>query len=221
MADNELRTVKIPGFKEDILVCITHNAVTVHEWVMNVEEYFSLRCKEVEHAPKFLSIAVVPDQPETPAILVIGVERHCLIFQIGHATEIPVSLKLLLENRLYTYVGIGVELALDRLSRYHQIGGKATRSLELSYDYGLYAANGEQPRSFTLKDLCKTKLGREMAHKPAAVTASDWMVLELNDDQIKFTCLDAFVSYQVAMSMSMSAACICEAFLVLLGKGPP
>lgn len=89
----------------------------------------------------------------------------------------------------------------------------------MTMDY--FEINGEQPRAFKLKDLCLAKLGMEMVEKPREVLESDWSSVDLSDDEVNFSCLDAFVCYRVSMSLCLNAGFLCEALLFFLERGPP
>lgn len=157
-------------FNEDIQAIVAYTPDVVTGWITSVHTYLSLPTIQ----PKVVFLAVLPDRSHgCPRVLQILVHCRCLFFQLVHAPRpIPDSLRQFLANRLYTFVGSNIGLALGRLHLYYNIGGNDTRRLELRFTF-----------------------------RPPEVSASDWTVRELSAHQIRFCCIDGFASYLITMAM--------------------
>ncbi|KAF3438763.1 hypothetical protein FNV43_RR21527 [Rhamnella rubrinervis] len=128
--------------------------------------------------------------------LQLCIDVKCLIVQLFYIDYISQSLKDILMNPNFTFVGTRVGDDIQKLKS----------------EYGLTcrksADNGEMVKSrwpgrfsrLGLKDRAFQILGLNMK-KPLHVTKSNWEARVLSDDQVEHACNDAYVSYRVGMEV--------------------
>ncbi|XP_022147750.1 Werner Syndrome-like exonuclease [Momordica charantia] len=132
------------------------------------------------------------------ATLQLCFDRRCLIFQLIHASEIPRSLTDFLTDESFTFVGVGIGEDVEKLL----------------CDYGLNVSNTVDLRNLAenamgrgdlknagLKGLAKEVLGKEIS-KPKSVTMSRWDNEWLVPNQVKYACVDAFLSSEIGRHLS-------------------
>ncbi|XP_016458229.1 3'-5' exonuclease-like [Nicotiana tabacum] len=130
------------------------------------------------------------------------VDRRCLIFQLLYCSSIPDSLVSLWSNGDYTFVGVGVENDVEKLVEDHEL---TVRNMA---DLRVLAADAYEMSNLKtagLKELCNVVLGREI-EKPRHITMGRWDSEWLSLDQIKYACVDAFVSFEIAKHLNIAAA---------------
>ncbi|KAK3421501.1 hypothetical protein EUGRSUZ_G02149 [Eucalyptus grandis] len=127
------------------------------------------------------------------AILQLSTGNQCLLFQILHAEEIPLALKNFLENEHNTFVGVDVDEDVRKLSSQYALD--VTNTMDLK---PLARAKGWGGlENAGLKMLARMVLGWTV-DKDSRVRVSDWNNLSLDDAQVEYACLDAFVSSKIA-----------------------
>lgn len=132
------------------------------------------------------------------AILQLCVGNRCLIFQLLHASNVPMSLKHFLLDQRNVFVGVGVGNDALKLSNDYDLpvsntvdlNGLARRKLSSTTMMGV---NVNTPG---LKFLTRQVLGWEI-EKPKHVTMSHWDNETLSLEQIQYACVDAFVSFEI------------------------
>lgn len=170
---------------------VTHTPSVVEDWVSNLSRNSHSRRflvgLDVEWLPNRL-----PSMDNPVAVLQLCVDRECLVFQILHAPYVPDSLVAFLGNQNNTFVGVGVGEDVEKLLR----------------DYSLRVANfvelctlaaqrlGDHMKRVGLKTLALHVLGKGM-EKPRKITMSKWNDLTLSPQQVRYACLDAFVSFEI------------------------
>ncbi|KAL5546811.1 hypothetical protein UlMin_006498 [Ulmus minor] len=178
----------------NIETLVTHIPSKVDAWIDYVELLYRHSLDnlivgfDIEWRPAFNSNIHNP-----VAIVQLCVGRNCLIFQLIHAQFIPRSLIDFLGNSYYRFVGVGIRNDVEKLL----------------YDYGLFVRNWVEVRDLatiaygdpnmrntSLKNLAGTVLGMEI-EKPRAITLGRWDKLDLDSEQVKYACVDAFVSYEL------------------------
>ncbi|KAI5009320.1 hypothetical protein ZWY2020_011457 [Hordeum vulgare] len=131
------------------------------------------------------------------AILQLCVGRSCLIFQLLHADYVPPALESFLADRDFRFVGVGVQDDANRLSNDHGLVVNSTVDLR-----GLAADGMGRPglRQAGLKDVVAAVMGANL-EKPQRVRTGAWDAYRLSQDQIKYACIDAFVSFEVGRKL--------------------
>ncbi|VAH39505.1 unnamed protein product [Triticum turgidum subsp. durum] len=131
------------------------------------------------------------------ALLQLCVGRRCLVFQLLHADYIPRALESFLADRDFRFVGVGVQDDANRLSNDHGLVVNNTVDLrglaaEELRDLSLHQAG--------LKVVAGIVMGANL-NKPQRVRTGAWDAYRLSHEQIKYACIDAFVSFEVGRKL--------------------
>ncbi|XP_037430745.1 Werner Syndrome-like exonuclease [Triticum dicoccoides] len=131
------------------------------------------------------------------ALLQLCVGRRCLIFQLLHADYFPQALVTFLADPDFRFVGVGVQDDANRLSNDHGIG--VANTVDLRH---LAADEMGRPwlRQAGLRDVADAVMGASV-DKPHSITMGPWDAYRLSDEQIKYACIDAFVSFEVGRKL--------------------
>nr|CAB3477834.1 unnamed protein product [Digitaria exilis] len=123
------------------------------------------------------------------ATLQLCVGRRCLIFQLLHADRNPRALSQFLGDRGVRFVGADAE----RLTEDHELD--VVNAVDLR---GLTAEVKGRPdlRQAGLRAVVDAVMGVNLV-KPQRVTMSRWDASCLSYEQIRYACIDAFVSFEV------------------------
>ncbi|KAL6525592.1 hypothetical protein OROHE_015899 [Orobanche hederae] len=189
-------------FGDTVLTTVTTDSDTVSSWISDIRFIHRFRLHnlivglDVEWRPSYSSY-------QNPvATLQICVGRRCLIYQIIHNDGcIPESLADFLSDDDFTFVGVGVDSDLEKLYSGYGIGGDA-RTVDLRQ---LAAARYGQNylKNVGIQELASLVLEKEV-DKPRYVTMSRWDDRWLSDDQVKYACVDAFVSFEIGRILNAS-----------------
>ncbi|KAI3962411.1 hypothetical protein MKW98_010962 [Papaver atlanticum] len=115
-----------------------------------------------------------------------------------HADEIPESLHGFLSNPYFRFVGVGIQSDVDKLGCDYNIGVMNT------FDLGNLAAVKYGNKGFKnvgLMGLAEVVLGCGEIEKPRNVTLSNWDQYHLTPAQIKYACVDAYVSFKIGKQL--------------------
>ncbi|KAA8517379.1 hypothetical protein F0562_017672 [Nyssa sinensis] len=168
-------------YDDEIETLVTHCPSMVKAWIRNTEILNRRRLHrlivglDVEWRPSFSR------RVENPvAILQLCVGHSCLIFQLLYARRIPQLLTDFLQNPNYTFVGVGIDGDVNRLSDDYDLEVSNTVDLR-----GLAARElgVRELRRAGLKELAREVLGKELK-KPMNVTLSKWDEAWLSDAQV-------------------------------------
>ncbi|XP_010268097.1 PREDICTED: Werner Syndrome-like exonuclease [Nelumbo nucifera] len=131
------------------------------------------------------------------AILQLCVGRRCLIFQLAHADYIPSSLLDFLEDDRITFVGVGIEKDVEKISRDHDLSVYYWKDLR-----SLAAKQFSMPelKNAGLKRLAWEVL-KEDIDKPRYITLSNWDAYSLTEAQVRYATADAFLSLEIGMEL--------------------
>ncbi|PON90397.1 DNA polymerase [Trema orientale] len=178
---------------DSVQALVTNSPSMVESWISEIERIHHRRLNrlvvglDVEWRPSF-------SRARNPlATLQLCVGRRCLIFQLLHAPYVPDALREFLSDGAYTFVGAGIGKDAEKLAE--------EQDLEVAnwVDLGVLAADVYGDRSMRgagLKGLAREYLEMEM-EKPRHVALSDWDSRWLSDEQVRYACTDAFVSFEV------------------------
>ncbi|KAM0841811.1 hypothetical protein ACQ4PT_058773 [Festuca glaucescens] len=136
-------------------------------------------------------------QQNPVALLQLYVGRRCLIFQLLHADCIPGYLAHFLADPNFRFVGVGVQGDADLLNKDHRLQVANTVDLR-----GLAAERMGKPelRQAGLQALVRAVMGAEL-EKPKNVRMGPWDACDLSDEQIRYACIDAFVSFKIGRKL--------------------
>ncbi|XP_054790250.1 3'-5' exonuclease-like [Prosopis cineraria] len=129
----------------------------------------------------------------TVAIFQLCVGPRCLIFQILHAPNIPQSLISFLGNANHKFVGVGIEEDVEKLVCDYDLSVATYVDLR---DLAADKLGDEDLKKSGLKTLALRVLEKEI-EKPKSISRSRWDNPWLNSEQVKYACIDAFISFEV------------------------
>ncbi|KAK4726811.1 hypothetical protein R3W88_031728 [Solanum pinnatisectum] len=183
--DHHYRNYDVSFYGDSILTTVTSDPEIVTHWITDVESDVSFRDViglDIEWRPNY-------GQTQNPvATLQLCIGRSCLIFQLLHCrSPIPQSLVTLLDT--YTFVGVGIEADVEK-----ELVATACEEFGLGYQIRTNAG---------LKELCSVVLLKEMV-KPAHITRSRWDNRFLNEEQVEYACIDAFVCFEIEKRLNAS-----------------
>ncbi|EEE55120.1 hypothetical protein OsJ_02898 [Oryza sativa Japonica Group] len=126
-------------------------------------------------------------------LLQLCVDRRCLIFQLLYADYVPGSLRRFLAGAADCFVGVGVDKDAERLSDDHGLTVANTADLR-----PLAAQRLGRPElsQAGLQAVVRAVMGADLV-KPQRVTMSRWDASCLSNEQIRYACIDAYVSFEV------------------------
>ncbi|MCE2056088.1 hypothetical protein HAX54_044028 [Datura stramonium] len=200
--DDRYRLYDVYFYSDRILTTVTSDPDIVTDWINEIEFLHRRRLNrlivglDIEWRPSFNRY-----QQNPVATLQLCVGRRCLIFQLVYCEYIPDALTEFLLNPCYAFVGVGIKNDVEKLEEDYEISVENVVDLrQLAAD--LY--NSTNLRRAGLKTLCQVVLGREM-EKPRHITMGRWDNEWLDMDQVRYACVDAFVSFDIGKSLNASA----------------
>jgi ribonuclease D len=127
------------------------------------------------------------------AILQLCAGTRCLVLQLFYVDRIPASIRSFLADPGVLFVGIGVGEDVAKLGADYGLACAAPVDLEGRCNDYLGHTGG---RRLGLKGFAREVLGLAM-EKPRSVTMSNWEKHDLEEAQIRYACIDAYVSYKL------------------------
>nr|XP_043618006.1 Werner Syndrome-like exonuclease [Erigeron canadensis] len=191
-ADTTHTAYQVTFFEHTISTLVTHTPSHVDIWITQTEpllRHTPIIGLDIEWRPDFQN----PTSRNPVATLQLCVGRRCLVYQMTHSPFIPNSLKILLKNPNYTFTGVGVQYDVQKLNEdYGIVVAKIADVRELAAQvYG-----NVEFKNAGIKTLGMLVLRREV-EKPKSVTLSRWDDLVLSAEQVKYACIDAFLSFEI------------------------
>ncbi|MCL7037681.1 hypothetical protein MKW94_007445 [Papaver nudicaule] len=189
-----------------IVTTVTNNSEVVTDWI-NKEVYTKFRNK-LNNLVVGLDIewkrARDSSTRNIVSVLQLCFSTRCLIFQIGCCDEIPQSLVDFLGNNKFIFVGAGVDGDAHKLLADHEVLVARTEELGSLAAFKLTKTWKEYREckyyQSGLKALAKEVLNWELP-KDRRTQMSDWGGAYLTEYQIEYACLDAFVSFKLAIDL--------------------
>jgi ribonuclease D len=181
----------------EIKTTVTSSGTAVKRWLREIRYMYRwvyhklIVGMDVEWRPSYSRV-------QNPvALLQLCVGSRCLIFQLLHADYFPEDLVRFLDDPRFRFVGVGVREDADRLSDNHGLPVATTVDLR-----GLAADGMDRPdlRLAGLEALVRAVMGAEL-EKPKSVRMGPWDAEDLSDEQIKYACIDAFVSFEIGRKL--------------------
>ncbi|RLM92892.1 hypothetical protein C2845_PM08G21080 [Panicum miliaceum] len=127
------------------------------------------------------------------AVLQLCVSRRGLVFQIFHADRVPGALRDFLACPDHRFLGVAVDGDVRRLAE--DCGLAVANAVELRHVAVEVLARPEL-RGAGLKALTREVTGAHI-DKPKRLTMSKWDERRLSMKQVRYACIDAFVSYGI------------------------
>ncbi|KAL8467672.1 hypothetical protein ACS0TY_031065 [Phlomoides rotata] len=199
-------TYDVIFYGESIHTTVACDPTPVTQWISDTES-INGQCLhnlivglDVEWRPSFNRYV---NNPAATIQLCVG--RRCLIFQLIHSPSIPNSLINFLANPNYKFVGIGVKHDLEKLEEDYEFGFNTN-----TVDLGELAAAKYGQRKLKnsgLKGLASLVMEKEVA-KPKNVTMSRWDNPWLTPSQVRYACVDAYVSFEIGRILMDSPASV-------------
>ncbi|KAL6550633.1 hypothetical protein OROMI_021121 [Orobanche minor] len=175
-------------FHGDIIsVTVTKSPEIVDDWIDKVkkensnEHTLGLDCEWVPNEIKH-------GERNPVAVIQVNVGQMCLIYQVGLAQKVPLSLKEFIESTSHSFAGVGIDNDVNGLEEDWKV--KVGNTLELkNMAYDIMGLD----KSMGLKTLAAAVLGKSL-EKPKDVSRSDWGRERLTRKQVEYAGLDAFGS---------------------------
>lgn len=191
--DEDNRFIVTFNGTDDIVTTVTSFGDEVEEWL---DEILRIHRRRLYRLIVGLDLEWRPSNSrfQNPvAVLQLCVGRRCLVFLLLHADYVPNALLDFLADDRFTFVGVGIDGDVERLSDDHDISVGHTTDLR-----GLAAEKMNRPElnQKGLARLAEEVLGVEV-RKPRRVTMSRWDQRDLTFDQIKYAAVDAFLSFEI------------------------
>ncbi|GAB2267093.1 hypothetical protein Dimus_002077 [Dionaea muscipula] len=175
----------------EIKTTVTEDPMTVDEWISEIYDTYQTDDRElivgldVEWRPNYGGYI------NPVATLQLCVGHHCLIYQLMYTPFIPDSLEEFLGDSDCCFVGVGIGRDVDKLMVDYNLAVENTVDLA-----SLAAEEMGLRRNAGLKELAWEVFGWQV-EKPRWVTMGRWDAELLSHDQIKYACLDAFLSSEI------------------------
>ncbi|KAL6880470.1 hypothetical protein ACP4OV_012035 [Aristida adscensionis] len=130
--------------------------------------------------------------PPAAATLQLCAGGRCLVFQLARAGgAVPALLRRFLADARVTFAGYNVAADRRRLRAHH--GLEVASAMELRRESGMGRAS--------LGEMAAALVGLRMAAKPAAVVRSDWGAAKLSKKQVRYACVDAYLSCRLGVHL--------------------
>ncbi|KAL9373512.1 hypothetical protein Peur_033132 [Populus x canadensis] len=190
-------------FDDRIHTLVTHTSSFVNTWIAETQQKL-LQNNNHAHRPLIVGLDVEwrPNRfrrIENPvATLQLSAGNDCLIFQLLHCpTGIPQSLHDFLSDMTYTFVGVGIEGDVKKLTEDYELSvGNAVDLRGLAAE----KLGDSRWKNSGVKRLAREVLGKEI-EKPKRITLSRWDNPWLTPAQVQYACLDAFLSCKIGESL--------------------
>ncbi|KAL5699576.1 exodeoxyribonuclease I [Ranunculus cassubicifolius] len=183
-------TVNIYGNR--VLTTVTRRALIVRQWLARIRN--KNRYKWGKRFTVGLGVQWNPSsRSNRVATLQLCVGSRCLIFQICRANGIPRVLRNFLSDGRATFVGVRNYSDAELLYRDYKLEVKHV--LELGSVAGC--------RGFSMERLASLVLEFDGVRKSESVGRSEWDQRELDDDQVEYACVDAFISFEIGRKLKV------------------
>ncbi|KAK1666182.1 hypothetical protein QYE76_054341 [Lolium multiflorum] len=182
--------------QEVIATTVTSSGAAVEGWIQEIRSLLGdlVVGLDVEWRPSYS-----PSQNPV-ALLQLCVGRRCLIFQLLHADFVPQALSAFLADPALRFVGVGVREDVERLIDDHDL--TVANAVDLRA-VAVEAMQRPELRQAGLQALARAVMGADAAtlQKPQRVRMGPWDAYCLSLVQIKYACIDAFVSFEVGRKL--------------------
>ena len=183
-----------PSIARGVEVVYTSDKLEVENWLKaRIKDcsVSAIGC-DIEWKPQIVSKKNGGTENPT-AVLQLGTEKSCLVLHIYHMIKLPKLLKRILKDTKITKVGSGIENDGFKLERDRGLVLKGLADIQL-----MAKANYPSMLKTGLQALADRFLGIKL-DKTAAF--SDWEMFPLQDRQIEYAALDAWVALKIFNEM--------------------
>ncbi|KAI4976151.1 hypothetical protein ZWY2020_049758 [Hordeum vulgare] len=141
--------------------------------------------KERKKLPIEQQVALSNQEPQRAAVLQLCLGKHCLIYQLyqAHAS---------LKNDTIEFAGAAIGNDIKKL-KFYNLGIRKPVDVQ---GLGIKVPNQKEGDLVSLEKLAK-KVAKISLNKDKSITLSQWEKSNLDHDQIKYACLDAYASFEV------------------------
>ncbi|KAG1371377.1 Werner Syndrome-like exonuclease [Cocos nucifera] len=191
--DEDNRYIVTFNGTDDIVTSVTSSGDEVQDWL---DEILRIHRCRLHRLIVGLDLEWRPSNSrfQNPvAVLQLCVGRRCLVFLLLHADYVPNALLNFLADDRFTFVGVGIDGDVERLSDDHDISIGHTTDLRC---LAAEKMNRPELNQKGLARLAEEVLGVEV-RKPRHVTMSRWDRRDLTWEQIKYAAVDAFLSFEI------------------------
>jgi len=120
------------------------------------------------------------------------------VFQIGRASTVPNILRRLLADARVSFAAYNAAYDRRLLRAHHRLDVASV--MELRGAAGMGGAS--------MEEMAEKLLGVRGARKPRSVGTSDWDAERLSPDQVRYACVDAYLSFRLgACIRRLGAGC--------------
>ena len=173
---------------------VTDKGSTIDEWVHEILSMYDGKRMvvglDIEWKP---NSSREDNNKAKAATLQLCTGEKCLIVQLLHTDCIPQPLKSFLMDSNFTFVGVRVAEDIAKLN--DDYGIECNKSADVR-ELAMRQWPGRFVGKSNLKTLAFEVLGVSMK-KPPEVRRSDWDKRVLDENQVEYACIDAYVSYRV------------------------
>ncbi|XLU26820.1 Werner Syndrome-like exonuclease [Arachis ipaensis] len=188
-------TIKFDGKR--IETTVTDKATIVDQWVQDINVLYEVNSSVIVALDIKWKPTRVQYLSNKSATLHLCIDDKCLILQLFHVGNLPISLKNFLMNPNFFFVGVEVSQKISKINDEYGLncGGVHADVKELAMEKwpGRYL-------QLILKDLAKDVLGLSIKN-PKLVSLSNWEVRVLSIEQVEYVCIDAYVSYKIGQML--------------------
>jgi hypothetical protein len=177
--------------KKSIQTTVTDDGRVAENWV-NQQTGQKIVGFDLEWRPNFRK-----GMDNKTALIQLCTDNGCLIIQMLFLNFIPEALVRFLKDPGVKLVGVGIERDVVKLRNDH--GLECRGQLEL----GTLAVERFERRELKeagLKGLAMEVLGLSLA-KPKSISMSNWACRTLQEKQVEYACIDAYVSFAIGKKL--------------------
>ena len=192
---HRVRNFRVSFFDYTIDVTVTSTPSVVRRWLRKALHRFR---HNVRHCRLVVGLGVQwSPSSNSAATLQLCMGQLCLVFQLYHAPRVPLSLRRFLADPDNTFVGVRNYSDQDMLRRSEHI--LDVPSLVDIRD--VVEQKKGWSRQVSMETLAAHLLGLEDVMKPASIGSSDWKAYRLDEDQVQYASVDAFLSFRMGKAL--------------------
>ncbi|KAJ1282827.1 hypothetical protein BS78_03G081500 [Paspalum vaginatum] len=188
------RTVHVGDSRIPVLTTVTARPAVARRWLHTAVWLQGRRLRSgadltvglgVQWRPPYCKLpsGAVP----RPATLQLCAGKHCLVFQIARAGAVPNILRRLLADARVLFAAYRAAYDRQLLRAHHRLD--VASMVELRGAAGMGDAS--------MEEMAAKLLGIRGARKWRSVGTGDWDAERLSPDQVRYACVDAYLSFRL------------------------
>jgi hypothetical protein len=190
-----LRIFRVLFFDRSIHVTVTSTPSEVRRWLKNAMHRFRIDVRR-RRLVVGLGVQWTPSS-DSAATLQICIGNLCLVFQLHHAPRVPLYLRRFLSDSDHTFVGVWNYNDQDMLRRSkHRL--RVPRLVDIR---DVVEEKKGWSRQLSMETLSEDLLGFKDVTKPAWVRRSDWEAYWLEEEQVQYAAVDAYLSFRMGKAL--------------------